>query len=76
MNRLLLARGGLPCALGSVSPSPPFVCGFGVPLLSDNCLFGEFGSLGGSLFTATDLVRNVPERFRVALAEHRRIFRR
>src|SRR5260221_8274268 len=75
INRLSLARGGLPCALGSVSPSPPFVSGFGVPFSSDSCLSGEFGSLSDSLFMAADLVRNVLERFHVAPAEHRRVLR-
>src|SRR5258708_17605422 len=72
INRLSLAPGGLPCALNSVSPPPPFVCGFGVPFSSDSCLSGGFGSLGDSLFIAAHLGKNVLELFHVTSAEHPR----
>src|SRR5258708_19218531 len=71
INRLSLAPGGLPCALNSVSPPPPFVCGFGVPFSSDSCLSGGFGWLGDSLFMPAHLVRNLPYRLPPAPSDTR-----
>jgi len=58
ISRLSLARGGLPCALSSVSSSAPFVGEFGVPFSSDSGSSGEFGSLDDSLFMTAHLVKN------------------